>query len=192
VIAAAAAAVSGPIEPPPPASPARADVGLDLDALAGGWLADRIATGIVALGHRGVLADVGREVAGRGRRPDGSRWHVAVARAAPGEARVVALDDVSIATAADDPAAAAAAPRRGRLADPRTGLPVSHALVSATVVHPDGATAGAFARALLVLGAAEGRALAAREQLAARLVERRWDGSESEWSSPSFAARLVN
>ena len=173
---------------------ARPDLTLDLDALAGGWLADRIAAAVLALGYRGVLADVGGEVAGRGRRADGSHWHVAVSRDRRGEPRVVTLDDASIATAADDPGpvVGGVSPRPGRVVDPRTGRPVGHALVSATVLHPDGATAGALAAALLVLGPADGRALAERERLAARLVERRPDGTDAEWSSPSFAARLVN
>jgi thiamine biosynthesis lipoprotein len=173
---------------------ARPDLSLDLDTLAGGWLADRIAAAISALGYHGVLADVGGEVAGRGRRADGSHWHVAVSRDRRGEPRVVTLDDASIATAADDPGPPArrgAAPRPGRVVDARTGRPVGHALASATVVHPDGATAGALAAALLVLGPADGRALAEREHLAVRLVERRPDGTDAEWSSASFAALVV-
>jgi thiamine biosynthesis lipoprotein len=68
---------------------------------------------------------------------------------------------------------------------------VAHGLASATVVHADGAWADALGTALLVLGPTEARAFAKREQLAARLVERRPDGSWVEWATPSFQALVV-
>jgi thiamine biosynthesis lipoprotein len=171
---------------------ARPDVALDLDDLGGGWLADRIASAIGALGMRHVLVDVGGEVSGRGRRADGSRWHVAAGAEGPRstDAVVIRLDDSSVATSADDslPPPDGSESARRRVVDPRTGSPVTHALVSATVVHPDGAWADALAAALLVLGPVEGRALVERRRLAARLVDRLPDGSRSVWSSRSFAA----
>jgi hypothetical protein len=39
-----------------------------------------------------------------------------------------------------------------------------------------------------VLGPDAGRALAVREQLAVRLVQRQPDGSFAEWSTPAFEA----
>jgi thiamine biosynthesis lipoprotein len=166
---------------------------LDLDGLAGGWLADRIAGAVAALGYRGVLAAVGGGATGRGRRPDGSHWHVATGcgdRQVEGPL-VVQLDDAAVVTAVfDRPSDRGGA--QDRLVDPRTGKAATRTLASATVVHPDGVTAAAFARALLVLGAEEGRAVVERERLAACLVERRPDGSRSEWSSASFDALVVN
>ena len=52
----------------------------------------------------------------------------------------------------------------------------------------DGAWADALATGLLVLGPEAGRALAARERLAARLVLRQADGTYAEWSTPAFEA----
>jgi thiamine biosynthesis lipoprotein len=171
---------------------ARPDVACDVAALAGGWASDRIAAAIVALGHPDVLVDVGGEVTARGRRPDGGRWRVAVEWPDRAQERtlVVELENAAVATSGDYRKAwtDAQGRRRSHVLDPRTGEPIAHGLASATVVHADGAWADALATALLVLGPDEGRALAARERLAARLVVRRPDGTYAEWSTPPFEA----
>lgn len=172
----------------------RPDVTCDVSALAGGWVADRMADAVVALGHPDVLVDVGGEVASRGRRADGERWRVAVGSADGSRERglVIELENAAVATARDegDDRTHAGARSRRRTLDPRTGAPVGHELSSATVVHRDGAWAAAVAAALLVLGPDEGRVLAARERLAARLVLRRSDGTSVEWSTPQFDALI--
>jgi thiamine biosynthesis lipoprotein len=171
---------------------ARPDVGCDVAALAGGWASDRIAAAIAALGHPDVLVDVGGEVTARGRRPDGGPWRVAIEW--PDGARdrtlVIALEDATVATSGDYRNAwtDGEGRRRSHIIDPRTGEPIAHGLASASVVDRDGARADALATALLVLGPDEGRALAAREGLAARLVRREPDGTYSEWSTPAFEA----
>ena len=146
------------------------------------------------LGHPDVLVDLGGDVSARGRRPDGSRWRVAVEAPSPGRAgAIVELQDGAVATSSADRDSWTDAQRRKRshVLDPRTAEPIAHALVSATVVHRDGAWADALATGLLVLGPDAGRALAAREGLAARLVLRQKDGSHAEWSTPAFDALAV-
>lgn len=173
------------------ATKARPDVTCDVSALAGGWAADRVAAAIVALGHHDALVDIGGEVSARGRRPDGSRWRVAVETPEPGKVGVVVeLENAAVATSGDyrNFWTDTQGHRRSHIIDPRTGEPISHGLASVTVVHRDGAWADALATALLVLGPDAGRALAARERLAARLVLRRPDGTSAEWSTPAFEA----
>jgi thiamine biosynthesis lipoprotein len=173
---------------------ARADVTCDVSAVADGWAADRVAQALVALDHADVLVDVGGEVSARGRRPDGSRWRVAIEAPESGKVgAVVELENAAVATSGDyrkfwtDPQGR----RRSHILDPRTGEPISHALASATVVDRDGAWADALATGLLVLGPEAGRALAARERLAARLVLRQADGTYAEWSTPAFEALVA-
>jgi FAD:protein FMN transferase len=173
---------------------ARPDVACDVSALGDGWAADRVAQAVVALGHADVLVDVGGEVSARGRRPDGSRWRVAVEAPQSGKVgAVIELQDAAVATSGDyrkfwtDPQGR----RRSHVLDARTGEPVSHALASATVVDRDGAWADALATSLLVLGPEEGRVLAVHEGLAARLVLRQGDGAYAEWSTPAFEALVV-
>jgi thiamine biosynthesis lipoprotein len=175
-------------------SKARPDVACDVSALAGGWTAGRVAAALVALGHPDVLVDVGGDVSARGRRPDGSRWRVAIETPQAGKVgAVIELEDASVATSGDYRKfwTDAQGRRRSHILDPRIAEPIAHALVSATVVHRDGAWADALATGLLVLGPDAGRALAVRERLAARLVLRQKDGSYAEWSTPAFDALAV-
>jgi len=179
------------------ASKSQPDVACDLSALAGGWAADRIADALLALGHADVLVEVGGEVAARGRRADGGRWRVALEWPDSPEARaralVLELDQAAVATSGDYRKTRPSA--RGRpvshVIDPRTGRPVEHGLASVSVVHRDGAWADALATALLVLGPDAGRALAARERLAARFVKRETGGGYAEWATPAFEALVV-
>ncbi len=173
---------------------ARPDVACDLSALAGGWAADRLVAAIAALGHEDALAEVGGEVSARGRRPDGSRWRVAVEAPQGGKvAAVLVLEDRAVATSGDtrkawtDPQGR----RRSHVIDPRTGEPIANGLAAATVIDRDAAWADALATALLVLGPDAGRALATRQRLAARLVLRQPDGTHAEWWTPAFEAAVA-
>jgi thiamine biosynthesis lipoprotein len=174
---------------------ARPDVACDVSALAGGWAADRIAGALAALGHKDVLVDVGGEVSARGRRADGGRWRVAVEWPDRSRERalVLELEDAAVATSGDYRKAwrDAEGRRLSHILDPRTGRPIAHDLASVTVVDEDGAWADALATGLLVLGPQEGRALAARERLAARFVQRQKDGRFAEWSTPAFEERVA-
>ena len=174
---------------------ARPDVACDVSALGDGWTADRLADAIVALGHGDVLVDMGGEVAARGFRAAGGRWRVAVEwpDGAPEHTLVLELKDAAVATSGDYRKAWSDAQGRrfSHILDPRSGQPIGHDLASVSVVHPDGAWADALATALMVLGPGRGRALAARERMAARFVERRKDGSFAEWSTPAFEALVA-
>ncbi|NND66892.1 MAG: FAD:protein FMN transferase, partial [Halioglobus sp.] len=54
----------------------------------------------------------------------------------------------------------------------RTGYPVSHDLVSVTVIHDSAMLADAWATAFAVLGAAQGRAVAEARSLAVYFIQR--------------------
>jgi thiamine biosynthesis lipoprotein len=101
---------------------------------------------------------------------------------------VLTLRDAAVATSGDY--RKAWRDEQGRsyshILDPRTGRPIAHSLASVSVVHEDGAWADALATALLVLGPEEGRALAVRERLRARFVQRRPDGGYAEWATAGF------
>lgn len=173
---------------------ARPDIVCDLAGLAFGWLADRVAVAIAALGYRGVLVDMGGEVSARGRRADGRRWHVALdPRGGESRGPVLELEDAAVATSGEygSPWTDGAGRRRGRVLDPRTGEPAENPLGAATVVHRDGAWAAVLAKALLVLGPEAARATTARGHLAARLVERRPDGTFVAVATPELEPFLL-
>ena len=181
-------------EEPPALRKAAANVAIDLSAIAKGHAVDREAAVLEQAGAVDYLVEVGGElrVAGHNRR--GERWTVAVEDplAAGREVqRVLQVTDTAVATSGDyrnffDYEGA----RYSHTIDPRTGWPVSHGLVSVTVLDESAALADALATALLVLGPEAGGELAEGAGIAAYFLVRSGDGLMARWTS-AFAEREV-
>lgn len=156
-----------------------ADVALDLSGIGKGYIVDRVADALAALGAVDFLVEIGGEFAGRGIRPDAQPWWVELENP-PGVALPplrVALHGVAVATSGDYRRFVAHEGRRlGHSIDPRTGRPVDNGIVSASVIAADCMTADGWATALTVLGPERGIAAATRKKLAARIVTS--DGEE--------------
>jgi thiamine biosynthesis lipoprotein len=156
---------------PPAVRKARPDLALDLSAVAQGFAADAIARHLTASGFPRHLVEVGGELRGRGPGPSGEPWRVGIERPSPegfgGLYCVVGLSDGALATSGSyrkfvvwDGA------RYAHILDPRSGVPVSNALASVSVLDATAARADALATALFVLGPDAGLRLAEREGLA--------------------------
>ncbi len=165
---------------------------LDLSSIAKGYGVDRVADWLLAQGVEHCLVEVGGELRGHGRRPDGSAWRVAVERpGSDGDAAtaVIALDGDAIATSGDYRRYFDADGRRyAHTLDPRSGAPIDGELASVTVLHAQCMQADGLATALSVLGAREGLAYANRRGLAALFVVREGEGFVAR-GTPAFVAR---
>ncbi|MDR6674004.1 FAD:protein FMN transferase [Xanthomonas sp. 1678] len=169
---------------------------LDLSAIAKGYGVDLAVRELQAQGVASALVEVGGELYGYGRKPDGQAWRVLVESAPDEDAqaatppRVLALDGRAVATSGDrwhrfeqD------GQRYSHTLDPRSGVPIAASLAAVSVVAADAMRADAWATALSVLGADTGLACAEREGLAARFLLR--DGARvQERLSSAFAALL--
>ena len=177
-------------------------VRLDLSAIAKGFGADRVAEHLREVGIGDALVEVGGELHGVGRKPDGSPWRVLV-EAGPEEDDhslepcVLDLDGLAVATSGDRWHHYTRRDEHGderrytHTIDPRSGAPVEHAAVAVTVVARDAMHADAWATALTVLGEAAGFALAEREGLAVRYLSRDVDGTLRERMTDAFRAHLA-
>jgi len=160
-------------------------VQLDLSAVAKGYGVDLLADYLEAQGCRHYLVEVGGELRGAGFKPDGQPWWVALEEPLGGRDEIaLALHGMAVATSGDyrkyfmqDGV------RRAHTIDPRSGMPVAHALASVTVVHERAMAADAWSTALTVLGPQQGLALAQRKQLAARFLLREGEGLREILSS---------
>jgi thiamine biosynthesis lipoprotein len=104
--------------------------------------------------------------------------------------RVVALDDIAVATSGDHwHVFEQQGIRYSHTLDPRTGKPVEHAPAAVTVIANDAMRADAWATALTVMGAEAGYEFAQSRNLAARFVSRTADGLR-ERMTDAFLARL--
>lgn len=177
-------------------------VRLDLSAIAKGFGADLVVAGLRDAGIGGALVEVGGELHGYGRKPDGSAWRVLV-EAGPEEddhsleSRVLELDGIAVATSGDRWHHYTRRDEHGdehrytHTIDPRSGAPVEHAPVAVSVVARDAMHADAWATALTVLGETAGMALAEREGLAVRYLSRDGDGRLREAMTDTFRAHLA-
>lgn len=169
---------------------------LDLSAIAKGYGVDLVSRWLRRNGIAAALVEVGGELHGYGRKPDGQPWRVLVESAPEEDAgadyppRVLALDDLAVATSGDrwhhyeqDGVS------YSHTLDPRTHAPVTRAAAAVTVIEREAMHADAWATALTVMGAQQGLAFAAEHGLAARFVSRGSNGLE-ESMTPAFQQYL--
>lgn len=169
---------------------------LDLSAIAKGYGVDLVARHLRDTGIAAALIEVGGELYGYGRKPDGGQWQVlaeAVPDAEPDEeaACVIALDGMAVATSGDHwHAFEQDGARYSHTLDPRTGRPVETAAAAVTVIADDAMRADAWATALTVMGAEAGHRFAQQRNIAARFVVRNGDDGLTESTTDAFRARL--
>lgn len=165
------------------------EVQLDVNSLAPGYAVDAIAALLHEAGIDAFLVELGGEMRGAGRKPDGSAWRVAVER--PDLLNedfdtIIELTDAALGTSGDYRVGFMHAGRRySHTLDPRTGAPVDHALAAVTVIADSAMAADARAAALLVLGPDEGMAFAREHHLAAVFTLRTDTGYERR-TTPAF------
>ena len=150
-------------------------VQLDAGAVAKGQACDMIASVLRNNGCENWLVDIGGEVVVHGLNAKGEPWHIGITKpnlnneGAQDELQeILAVTDICMATSGnyrnyyydgDE--------RRSHTIDPRTGWPVQHSVLSATVVSTTCMRADALATACMVLGETDALEMIARAQNAA-------------------------
>lgn len=153
------------------------EVSLDLSAIAKGYAVDQVAALLDGAGLDDYLVEIGGEVISRGRRPDGSDWRLGIEMPVSGESTLFR----ALATGGNRLAMAGSGSYRNffmhkgqrysHTIDPVTGRPVTHQVVSVTVIAESAMLADAWATALLVMGQEAGMKRANELQLAAYFIE---------------------
>jgi len=141
----------------------KSDLRIQIDggAVAKGQACDMIADMLRRQGCKNYLVDIGGEVVAKGLNSKGEPWHIGITKpninneGAQDEMQdILAVSDICMATSGNyrnyyyD-----GNERRSHTIDPRTGYPVQHSLLSATVVSTTCMRADALATACMVLGA---------------------------------------
>jgi thiamine biosynthesis lipoprotein len=158
-----------------------AGVRIDLSSLGKGRGVDRVAEYLDARGVANYLIDLSGKLRARGLNARGAAWRVAVERPGPDQPAagaqigqsVVALRDVSIATAGDYRRFFETGGRHySHIIDPVTGAPVTHRTVSATALAADCMQADALATVFMVMPPAAALTLANQRGVPALLIVR--------------------
>ena len=168
-------------------------VSLNFSSIAKGFGVDQVARVLEDAGVVNYLIEVGGEMRVSGTSPRGDDWRIAVEQPLAGQrgiAQALTVTDIAIATSGDyRNYVEVDGTRYSHTLDPRTGYPVTHDLVSVTVLHERCMMADAWATALIVAGPEEALRLARANDLAVYMMTRRGDSLEAQ-VSPAFTARF--
>lgn len=133
---------------------------LDCGAIAGGYASDIIAAYLEKQGVTDYMVEIGGEVVLRGMNPKGSKWRIGINK--PVEDSTSTNNDIERLLLISDKALSTSGNYRSfyvkdgkkyaHTIDPKTGYPVQHSLLSATILADDCFTADALATACMVLG----------------------------------------
>ncbi len=144
------------------------DMKLDMSAIAKGFTSDLIASFLIEKACENYLVEIGGEVVAKGVNERGNTWTVGISK--PDEDLMVSNSELQAKIKLPDNALATSGNYRNfyeedgkkyaHTIDPKTGYPVQHSLLSATVLAKDCMTADAFATAFMVMGHETGIELA--------------------------------
>ena len=168
---------------------------LDFSAIAKGYGCDAVARLLQSRGVKNLMVEIGGEVVIRGKNPSGDLWRIGINRPVddtlsvetPLQA-VLNMTDRGMATSGNYRNFYYKGGRKyAHTIDPRTGYPVQHDLLSATVIAADCATADAYATSFMVLGLDSARkVLDAHPELQAYFIYTSPADSFAVWHSPDL------
>lgn len=166
---------------------------VDLSTVGEGYATDHLARLIESNGISNYLVSVGGAVVSRGDNAKGKPWQVAIQKPTDKETAVQAIVDLQgmgISTSGSySNYYELDGKRLSHIIDPATGHPITHKLVSATVIAPTALEADGWDTGLMVLGTKKAMALAEKEHLAVYLITKKGDSFEVHMT-PQFKAYL--
>ncbi len=173
---------------------------LNYNAIAQGYSCDLVADYLYSIGVKDMMVDIG-EIFCDGKNPSGKPWSLGIDRPVDGNDDLGAYIQ-GIYRAPEGPHGIVTSgnyrkfyirdgKKYAHSIDPRTGYPVRHTLLSATIVASDAMTADAYATYCMVIGLEESKAfLASRPDLEGCLI---YDdnGTFATWCSGGFVLEAV-
>lgn len=172
---------------------------LDCSAIAKGYGVDAVAKMLKSKGISNFMVEIGGEIVASGENPKGAPWRIGVSK--PEDDSVSVSNDIQGIINISDKAMATSGNYRNfyykggkkyaHTIDPKTGCPVQHSILSATVVSDECAKADAYATAFMVMGLEKAKAVLARHKdMMAYFIYSDDKGNNKVWYSPSLKANL--
>ena len=169
---------------------------LDFSAIAKGYGCDIVARVLANQGVANYMVEIGGEVVTKGHNPKGQQWRIGITKPIEDSLAtessqlqaVLAVNDMAMATSGNYRKFYYKDNRRyAHTIDPRTGYPVQHDLLSATVMAPTCAMADAYATAFMVLGMEKAKAVLKRHtDMKAYFIYTDAKGDYAVWHSPEL------
>ncbi len=156
----------------------QADLKVDLSSIAQGYSVERISQILEKNGVKNYLVEIGGELKTNGHKPDQQSWRIAVEKPLPGEQKLHKVIDMPN----DMPFAVMTSGtyhhyfdengvRYSHILDARNGRPITHDLVSVTVIDQNPVIADAWSTTLLCLGQKDGMKAANMGKIAALFIQ---------------------
>lgn len=173
---------------------------LDMSAIAKGYTSDLIAEFLRSKGCKNLMVEIGGEVVASGVNAKGNPWSIGISK--PDEDGLLAGQEIQAIVKLPGRALATSGNYRnfyvkdGKMyahtIDPKTGYPVQHSLLSATVLADDCMTADAFATAFMVMGLEKSVELAAViPEIAVYFIYSDESGFHKIYMSDNFTGNLA-
>lgn len=170
------------------------DLFVDLSTVGEGYAADHLARLMEQEGISRYLVSVGGALVSRGMNGEGKPWRVAIQKPTDRENAVQAIVDINghgISTSGSYRNYYELDGKRiSHVIDPQTGQPITHKLVSVTVIAPTALEADGWDTGLMVLGPEKAQDVVREQGLAVYMIVKEGDGFKT-WMSPQFRAFLV-
>ena len=173
---------------------------LDCSAIAKGYGVDVVANLLRKIGIKNFMVEIGGEVVTSGVNPDRHPWRIGVTK--PTDDSLSVNNELQTVINVTDKAMATSGNYRnfyykgGRkyahTIDPKTGYPVQHSILSATVITDDCATADAYATSFMVLGMEKAKKILERHpEMMAYFIYNDERGQNQVWFSPSLKDKIA-
>lgn len=171
---------------------------IDFNAIAQGYTVDVLADFLKAQGVKNYMVEVGGEVRAEGRNESGKIWRIGIDKPVDNAAvgrplqAIVSLDNKSLATSGSYRKFVERDGHKfSHAIDPHTGYPITHNLLSISVLAPDCMSADAYATAFLVMGLEKAIPLAKERGLELYGISAGKNGELTVYQSASFGAEAV-
>lgn len=172
----------------------------DFSAIAKGFGSDVVARLLRSRGVTNFMVEIGGEIVTQGISERRLPWKIGVTK--PTDDSLSANNELQTVLNITDIAMATSGNYRkfyykdgqkyAHTIDPKTGYPVQHSLLSATVFANDCATADAYATSFMVMGIERAKAILERHpELKAYFIYARDDGSNGVWFSPALESKIA-
>lgn len=173
---------------------------LDCSAIAKGYGVDVVARYLDSIGVENYMVEIGGEVVVKGHNDSGKAWRIGVTK--PTDDSLAADQEIQTVLSLTNTAMATSGNYRnfyykgGRkyahTIDPKTGYPVQHNILSATVIANSCAKADAYATSFMVMGLEKARkVLQKQKDLKAYFIYSDSKGNNAVWMSPELEADIA-
>lgn len=172
---------------------------LDCSAIAKGYGTDVVARFLKKKGIQNFMVEIGGEIVVNGNSEKLQPWRIGINKPTDDSLNtnqaiqdVVSVSNIAMATSGNYRNFYYKNGKKyAHTIDPKTGYPVQHNILSATVFADDGATADAYATSFMVLGLDGAKKILEKHpELCAYLIYSDQKGSNQIWYSPSLQKKL--